>query len=128
MDATEATIRVLEKGAYSHLFSPVSTLKGRTGGTYVCKELVYDYAMWINADFKIKVIQAFDRLQTQGVAVADHAAADLLENPLKYLEAIIGQAKELQARLQVVEPKAAVFDATVAVRKVTLGDFARRPT
>lgn len=32
--------------------------------------------------------------------MAEHVAGDLLKNPLKYLEAIIGQAKELQAALQ----------------------------
>lgn len=69
---------------------------GRDGGTFVVKELVYAYAMWISASFQLKVIRAFDTLQTQGVAVADHAAEDLLKNPLKYLEAISGQAKELQ--------------------------------
>lgn len=32
---------------------------GRYGGTYVNENLVADYAMWINADFKLKVIEAF---------------------------------------------------------------------
>lgn len=49
------------KGGNSHL----KTIKGRFGGTYACKELVYSYAMWISPKFNLMVIRAFDNLVNQ---------------------------------------------------------------
>jgi len=44
-------------------FNPVIKKQGRyNGGTWVSKELVYKYAMWVNAEFEVKVIQTFDQI------------------------------------------------------------------
>lgn len=45
---------------------PVSVIKGGVNqGTFVCKELVYSYAMWISAEFSLKVIRTYDSLASK---------------------------------------------------------------
>lgn len=97
LDTTNELIAEL-KSTTSGGLNPVAAKRGRNGGTFVVKELVYAYAMWISASFNLKVIRAYDQLQTQGVAVADHAAADLLKNPFAYLEVLLEQAKALKVK------------------------------
>lgn len=72
LDQTQALIREMENypdlgsldGAETTGIPVVSTAEGRRGGTFVAKELVYSYAMWISPAFTLKVIRTFDAVAT----------------------------------------------------------------
>lgn len=134
-EGTKALIAELEKGG----IPTISSKRGRNGSTYVVRDLVYAYAMWISPKFHLEVIRAYDRLATNGVAVHRNAAEDLLANPLKYFEAVFNEAKKLSEennRLEaekrvleeekaVLQPKACTFDLVVANKRVSVAAFCR---
>ncbi|MGL3257149.1 KilA-N domain-containing protein [Salmonella enterica] len=54
--------------------NPVSVTKGGLSqGTYVCRELVYAYAMWISPSFHLRVIRAFDAMASNVAPRAEAA-------------------------------------------------------
>lgn len=67
LDSTKALIAELENSTEVQSLTtgiPVVTVEGRNGGTYVVKELVYAYAMWISPAFHLRVIRAYDGIAT----------------------------------------------------------------
>ncbi|MFQ6572883.1 KilA-N domain-containing protein [Pseudomonas sp. UM16] len=92
-DSTQNLVELLK--VENPTFNPLNATAGRGGGTYVARELVYCYAMWISSEFHLKVIRAYDQLLTHGVVIHESAAQYFMDNPDKYMQQITEQAEAL---------------------------------
>lgn len=63
LDTTQALMTEIRCADLHTIASRIITGRGKPQGTYVCKELVYAYAMWVSPSFHLKVIRAFDAMQ-----------------------------------------------------------------
>lgn len=72
---TKELITEIERTPYMVDGQKTNTFKsirgGNNQGTWVCKELVYAYAMWVSAKFHLAVIRAFDVLISKQVGLTE---------------------------------------------------------
>ncbi len=69
---------------------------GKQQGTWVCKELVYSYAMWISAKFHLQVIRAFDAITNQ--TQAPSSGVTLTDQQARFLQCTFAQFEKLKVR------------------------------
>lgn len=75
-------------------------------GTFVARELVYAYAMWISPEFHVKVIQAYDAIASAPAIAAPKTMKDALRMALVEMEA----REVAEAKLAIAAPKAEALD------------------
>tara|TARA_R110000751_G_scaffold171924_2_gene278401 strand:- start:2449 stop:2973 length:525 start_codon:yes stop_codon:yes gene_type:complete len=71
LEATKGLIYEIERssdvsnGTNSVAYKVIQGGESQQQGTFVCRELVYSYAMWISPRFQLMVIRAFDSIANQ---------------------------------------------------------------
>lgn len=65
MDSVHEFCAEIDRCSDSSIASVVTIRGGSNQGTYVCREMVYAFAMWISPAFNLKVIRTFDAEQSK---------------------------------------------------------------
>jgi phage antirepressor YoqD-like protein len=106
LDATKALMGEIDHS--SDLRSANAINGGTAPGTYVVKELVYAYAMWISPAFHLKVIRAYDAMVTAPPPLnpANLSRLQLIELAMQAEQ----ERLAIEAKLAIAAPKAEALD------------------
>ena len=100
---TQELIHEISVTQYSGI-APVDSIRGGLDqGTYVVKQIVYAYAMWISAAFNLKVINTFDAVVTQKHIPDLNNPSQLRDLLLGYTEKVIELTTENQTLTKAIE-------------------------
>jgi hypothetical protein len=102
---------------------PVVASEGAAGGTYVAKELVYAYAMWISPKFHLTVIRAYDDLVTR---TGSKSLSQSFQVPKTFPEALRLAAAMMEERDEAIRTKAEIGSRREATAMNTASQATKR--
>ncbi len=110
LDQTKSLCAEIDRS--SEMRNAVEVLQGGPAqGTYVAKELVYAYAMWISPAFHLKVIRAYDAMVSAPPPQRDPMA--VLNDPEAMRGLLLGYSEKviaLEGKVGQLAPKAEALD------------------